>query len=123
MKTTIKLEELLMLAASVYALWYAGSPWYFYLLMFIGPDIGMLGYLVNNSAGMYTYNLLHHKGLAILVFFAGFYTGSWGLLMTGVIIFGHSSMDRFFGYGLKYDKGFTYTHLGRIGKDTKENET
>jgi hypothetical protein len=29
--------------------------------------------------------------------------------MTGIVLFGHSSMDRFFGYGLKTDEGFKYT--------------
>ncbi|MEO6611453.1 MAG: DUF4260 family protein [Chitinophagaceae bacterium] len=30
---------------------------------------------------------------------------------------GHSSMDRMFGYGLKTNEGFKYTHLGMIGKE------
>lgn len=30
---------------------------------------------------------------------------------------GHSAMDRLFGYGLKYNKGFKYTHLGEIGRE------
>jgi len=34
----------------------------------------------------------------------------------GIILFGHSSMDRMFGYGLKLGQGFKYTHLGIIGK-------
>lgn len=29
---------------------------------------------------------------------------------------GHSSIDRIFGYGLKYKEGFGFTHLGKIGK-------
>lgn len=29
--------------------------------------------------------------------------------------FPHAAMDRIFGYGLKYEKGFKYTHLGEIG--------
>ncbi|HEY0262180.1 MAG TPA: DUF4260 family protein [Chitinophagales bacterium] len=33
------------------------------------------------------------------------------------MMFGHSSMDRFFGYGLKTEEGFKFTHLGKIGKD------
>jgi len=37
----------------------------------------------------------------------------WQLI--GIILFSHASMDRIMGYGLKYDKGFKYTHLGEIG--------
>jgi len=35
-----------------------------------------------------------------------------------VVIFGHSSLDRFLGFGLKYFDGFNVTHLGTIGKGT-----
>jgi hypothetical protein len=40
--------------------------------------------------------------------------------LAGVILFSHSSMDRMFGYGLKYTKGFAYTHLGTIGKQAQD---
>ncbi len=62
------------------------------------------------------YNLFHHKGLAILLYFIGMYISSPILQLIGIILFSHASMDRVFGYGLKYDKGFKYTHLGEIGK-------
>jgi hypothetical protein len=35
--------------------------------------------------------------------------------LIGTILFIHIAMDRIFGYGLKYDKGFKFTHLGEIG--------
>jgi hypothetical protein len=38
------------------------------------------------------------------------------LQISGIILFGHSSMDRSLGYGLKLNEGFKYTHLGMIGK-------
>jgi hypothetical protein len=34
--------------------------------------------------------------------------------LAGVILFGHSSMDRIFGYGLKYSDSFQHTHLGML---------
>jgi hypothetical protein len=36
--------------------------------------------------------------------------------LIGVILFSHSSLDRMLGYGLKFEKGFKFTHLGEIGK-------
>jgi hypothetical protein len=36
--------------------------------------------------------------------------------LAGVVLFAHIAMDRALGYGLKYEKGFRYTHLGKIGK-------
>ena len=62
------------------------------------------------------YNLFHHKGIAIAVFIAGLLLPNMLLQIIGIVLFGHSSMDRFFGYGLKTEEGFKYTHLGIIGK-------
>lgn len=31
-------------------------------------------------------------------------------------LFSHSAMDRIFGYGLKHENGFKFTHLREIGK-------
>jgi len=45
----------------------------------------------------------------------GFFTGSTVILLAVVVLFGHSSMDRIFGYGLKFEDEFKNTHLGRIG--------
>jgi hypothetical protein len=35
----------------------------------------------------------------------------------GIVLFGHSSLDRMLGFGLKYKEGFGFTHLGKIGKE------
>lgn len=116
MKKIIQLEEVAMLGVSMYALYYLKVEWWFYLLLFLGPDISMLGYLAGNKPGALIYNIFHHKGLAILIFIIGFFIHSWLLQVVGIILFGHSAMDRVFGYGLKYFKGFHYTHLGQIGQ-------
>ncbi len=116
MKLVLKLEELALLLLSIYALYSMHAQWWLYLLLFIGPDISMLGYAAGNKAGAITYNLFHHKGIAVAFFVTGWITGNWGLQLTGILLFGHSSMDRTFGYGLKYFEGFKFTHLGPIGK-------
>ncbi|MEO5584504.1 MAG: DUF4260 family protein [Flavobacteriales bacterium] len=36
--------------------------------------------------------------------------------MASVILYGHSCMDRVFGFGLKFGDSFQHTHLGWIGK-------
>ncbi len=116
MKSIIKLEEAAMLIISVLGLIHFNAAWWCYALMAIGPDISMLGYLGGNKLGAFTYNLFHHKAIAILVLLTGFYLKNDELMITGLILFGHSSLDRMAGYGLKLKEGFSYTHLGRIGK-------
>ncbi len=79
----------------------------------------MVGYAVNNRWGAVLYNLFHHQGIAMAVIGIGWYTNqSYGLL-AGIILLGHSAMDRVFGYGLKYTTGFQDTHLGKIGPTKK----
>ena len=116
MKNILRLEELGMLGLSIYTLAQYHAEWWCYLLLAIAPDISMIGYLGGNKAGAVVYNLIHHKGIAVLVIVAGFILSIEWLVMTGIVLFGHSSMDRFFGYGLKTEQGFKYTHLGFIGK-------
>lgn len=93
-----------------------GLPVWAWVLLFFSPDIGMLGYLINNKLGAICYNIFHHKGVAIGLAFAGFFSGNELLLSTGILLFAHSSFDRIMGYGLKHDAGFNVTHLGNISK-------
>lgn len=116
MNNILKLEELMMFAFSAAALYFIDVPWWIYILVLVGPDISMLGYLGGNVPGAFMYNLFHHKGLAILIFLAGWYFNREVLQITGIVLFGHASLDRVFGYGLKTVQGFKYTHLGIVGK-------
>ncbi len=114
MKNLLKLEELAMFMASIYALYLYEVPWWAYLLLILGPDIGMIGYVINPKVGAFTYNLFHHKGVAVAVGLLGFLTASDEMLLSGIVLFGHSSMDRIFGYGLKFTDAFKNTHLGTL---------
>jgi hypothetical protein len=114
-KTSIKIEELAMLLLAFWAFSLQGLSWCWFIGLFFIPDIGMLGYLINNKVGAFLYNLFHHKALAILIGLVGYYLKLQGLEVAGIILFAHSSFDRFLGYGLKYLKGFKFTHLGEIG--------
>lgn len=114
MKTTLKLEELALFLFGVYLFSLLPYAWWWFLVLILAPDIGMLGYLFGNKTGAFCYNLFHHRGIAILVYLLGIYLGSTPVQLAGVILFSHAAMDRIFGYGLKYDKGFKFTHLGNL---------
>ncbi len=116
MKNIIKLEEMAMFGLSVYALSLFHVDWWWYLIILLGPDISMLGYFAGNKVGAACYNLFHHKGVAASIFLTGLLMPNEWLQVIGIVLFGHSSMDRSFGYGLKTGEGFKYTHLGMIGK-------
>lgn len=117
MKTVLKLEEILMFVLGIYLFNQLDYARWWFLVLILAPDIGMLGYLFGNRAGAFTYNLFHHKGMAIIIYLLGSYFSIPLCQLAGVILFSHSALDRALGYGLKYDKGFKFTHLGEIGKD------
>ncbi len=117
MKTIVQLEELAMLGLGIYLFSLLSFPWWLFLALFLLPDIGMVGYLINTRIGALTYNILHHKGVAICIYFVGLYLSNEFILLSGIMLFSHAAFDRILGYGLKYEKGFKYTHLGEIGKN------
>lgn len=114
MKATLKLEELAMFGLGIVAFNQLDFAWWWFLVLILTPDIGMLGYLVNSKIGALTYNVFHHKGLAVLVYFMGLYFANDILQLMGVILFSHASLDRIFGYGLKYQTSFNDSHLGPL---------
>ena len=61
----------------------------------------MFGYLINPKVGAISYNLFHHKAIAILLILIGWKTEIQTINLAGIILLGHASMDRIFGYGLK----------------------
>lgn len=119
MKTVLKLEELAMLLLGIYVFGFLYYEWWWFPILFLAPDLGMIGYMFGNKAGAFLYNLFHHKGLAIMIYLTGFFFFVPVLQLVGVIMFSHAAFDRLLGYGLKYESGFKYTHLGEIGKSPK----
>lgn len=115
MKLTLKLEEFLMFVLGIFACNQLSFVWWLFLVLFLVPDIGMLGYIVNPKFGAVTYNLFHHKGIAILLYVLGVFLKVEIIELIGVILFSHASFDRLLGYGLKYSTSFQDTHLGKIG--------
>jgi hypothetical protein len=116
MKTVLKLEEAAMTAVALYflTLHSLGLSAWLWALLFFAPDISMVGYLVHKRVGAFTYNLFHHKGVALLLAAMGFFMHNEVMLSIGVLLFAHASFDRIWGYGLKYASGFKDTHLGNL---------
>lgn len=122
MNFTLKLEELGMLLLGMFLFQFLEYSWWVFPALFFVPDIGMFGYLFGNKTGAFTYNLFHHKGLAFLLYIIGLNFMSVELQLAGIILFSHAAFDRLLGYGLKYEQGFKFTHLGEIGRPSKATE-
>jgi hypothetical protein len=116
MKSLLLLEDLGKLIGAYVMTLYLGFSWWVFFAWILAPDISMIGYVVNARIGAWLYNIVHHQGLAIAVGLIGLTMGNTNLEFAGLLLFGHSAMDRIFGYGLKYEDDFKNTHLGWIGK-------
>lgn len=112
MNNLLKLEEAAMFGLSIFLFSYTDFAWWWYPALILAPDIGMIGYAFNPRVGAFIYNLFHHKAIAILVLCVGWWLTSEWVTLAGIILFGHASMDRAFGYGLKYPDSFHHTNLG-----------
>lgn len=120
MNILIKAEELLLALLAFYLFLTLGYVWWWFLIFFLAPDLSMLAYLLGPKVGAWIYNMVHHKGMAVVLFVLGGYLEVQWLQFAGLIILGHSSIDRALDYGLKYTDSFLHTHLGRIGRASAE---
>ena len=116
MKNLLKAEEAAQWLLSIFFFSRLEYAWWVYPALILLPDFSMLGYAFNPRLGAVIYNFFHHKALGIVVGVVGLTLGSSSLMLSGIILFGHSAMDRMLGYGLKYPSDFKHTHLGTIGK-------
>ncbi|WP_333820373.1 DUF4260 domain-containing protein [Ohtaekwangia sp.] len=119
MKKIIQLEEFALFLTTLILYPLLGLGWWWFAACILLPDLSMLGYLHNARTGAWTYNFFHHRGVAIAVGLAGYALGNIVTEFIGLILFSHIAMDRMMGYGLKYETGFKFTHLGEIGQKGK----
>lgn len=116
MDRLLKIEELAQFLLGIALFSQLNFAWWWFPVLILLPDISMIGYAFNTETGAFIYNLFHNKAIGIgLILMGMFYFGETYTLI-GIILFSHSSMDRIFGYGLKYPDNFKNTHLGRIGR-------
>jgi hypothetical protein len=116
MNNLLKLEELGQFLIAIVLFNQLDYAWWIFPICLLLPDLSMIGYIAGPKIGAWLYNIFHHKLTAVLIYAIGLWIDSAPLMLTGIILFGHSAMDRIFGYGLKFCDNFQHTHLGWIGK-------
>ncbi|MDB5605962.1 MAG: hypothetical protein JWP25_2862 [Bradyrhizobium sp.] len=117
LRTLLRLEGLTLFAGMtlLYAVW--GGSWWIYAILFLVPDLSFLAYLWGPRTGAFVYNTAHSYMAPMTLMVTGFGTETPLVLSIAMIWLAHIGIDRALGYGLKYEVGFGFTHLGRIGKD------
>lgn len=83
-------------------------------MLFLTPDLFMIGYAINPRIGSASYNLVHTLTLPLTLFLIS-YIERWPLTSAIALIWiVHIAADRLLGYGLKYPTFFKDTHLQHI---------
>jgi len=116
-RTMLRLEGLTLFLGMVllYAVW--GGSWWVFALLFLVPDLSFAAYLAGPQTGALVYNAAHSYLLPVALMTAGFALPEPLILSIAMIWLAHIGIDRALGYGLKYEAGFGFTHLGRIGRN------
>jgi hypothetical protein len=115
-RTLLRIEGLTLFIGMtmLYGVW--GGSWWIYAVLFLVPDLSFIAYLAGPRTGATIYNAMHTYMLPLILSFAGFGLAMPLTLSIAMIWLAHIGIDRALGFGLKYDAGFGYTHLRRIGK-------
>jgi hypothetical protein len=110
----LRVEETALLTVAVLVYAHFHFSWVLFAVLFLAPDLFMLGYLANPRIGAASYNLGHFLLIPLMLFLLGRGTQRPLLVAIAIIWFSHIAFDRLLGYGLKYPAHFKDTHLQHV---------
>jgi hypothetical protein len=107
----LRVEGGIVLAFSVFLYWQAHAGWLLFAVLFLAPDLSMLGYLRNVRVGAAVYNAVHTLTVPLLLLLYAVATKRLLPVPYALIWTAHIGVDRLLGFGLKYPTHFKDTHL------------
>ncbi|UWZ85893.1 DUF4260 domain-containing protein [Occallatibacter riparius] len=96
-----------------------GASWWIFVVLWLVPDLSMLGYFAGPYWGSRIYNAVHAYTLPATLALCALLVRNDTLIPFALIWANHIAVDRVLGYGLKYPSKFGWTHLGAVGRETK----
>jgi hypothetical protein len=111
----LRVEETALLLGAVALYWQMHFSWVLFAVLFLAPDLFMVGFLAGPKVGAAIYNFGHLVVWPLIAFAVGYGTGRRVWMAVGIIWFAHIAMDRMLGFGLKYPGAFKDTHLQHVG--------
>lgn len=112
--TLLRLEGLVVLAFAILLYGRSEGSWLLFALLFLVPDVSMVGYLKDEKLGATIYNAVHTYLGPGLLGTAALGAGNEILGRLALIWVSHIAADRLLGFGLKYPSGFGDTHLSGL---------
>jgi hypothetical protein len=110
----LRAEGAALFVLSLFLYHLAGAGWGTFLLLFLGPDLFMIGYIWNPRIGSSLYNLVHTEIAPFILVILAPSAHRLPWLSFAIIWLAHIGLDRALGFGLKYPTGFKDTHLQRL---------
>ncbi len=110
----LALEGVAIFALTLYLYRSAHFSWALFAILFLSPDLFMLGYLVDPRWGAASYNLVHTYTGPVMFLLLSFALPAPHLAPFGLIWMAHLGFDRMLGFGLKYPTFFQDTHLQHV---------
>jgi hypothetical protein len=110
----LRLEGALVLGLSCYGYGLLPMSWWVFGLLFLAPDLSMLGYLASPRVGAAVYNAGHTLLAPVLLVLLAYRLNHPAWVSLALIWLAHIGSDRLLGYGLKYPTFFKDTHLQRV---------
>lgn len=113
-KLLLQIEGSLVLLGTILFYHHLQASWLLFAVLFLSPDLCMLGYLVGVGIGAACYNFVHTYLTPAAVIAISFFTAKPILLPLATIWIGHIGFDRMLGFGLKYPTRFNDTHFQHV---------
>lgn len=107
----LHLEGAAMLGVSLLAYHWSHGSWLQFAVLFLAPDLAMIGYAVNARVGAIAYNAVHTYFVPLALVVYAFEADRQAVLAYALIWIAHIGLDRMLGFGLKYPTRFSDTHL------------
>jgi hypothetical protein len=113
----LRLEGAFVFGLSLFFYRSIGAHWGIFFLLFLWPDLFMLGYIRSARLGSRLYNLAHTYIFPMTLAAVSIGQHRIGLFSFALIWLAHIGFDRALGYGLKYPTFFKDTHLQRVSQE------
>jgi hypothetical protein len=113
-KIPLHLEGAAILTLSIFFYHRLHASWLLFAILFLAPDLCMLGYLANVRIGSAVYNFAHTYVTPAILLATACLAAKPQLFPVALIWSAHIGFDRLLGFGLKYPTHFKDTHLQHV---------
>jgi hypothetical protein len=112
----LRADAAALLVLTLWAMAWTNGSWIWFLVLFLVPDLSMLGYLLGPRVGAATYNAGHLYTWPVSLLAAALAWHAPHLTTAALTWIAHIAFDNVLGYGLKLPTGFEHTMYGAIGR-------